>query len=108
MTDAMHDLVGHSIGTMAGTRAALEGVLYRFAPSELESKLAGRSMLDSVLPMKRKARLWGLYLEKFEAIRAEAKDDFDTLFGKAFVDAYEQQLERLEREKPDARQDADA
>ena len=27
MDDAMHDLVGHTIGTMAGTRAALEGVL---------------------------------------------------------------------------------
>ena len=29
----------------------------------------------------------------------EAQDDFHTLFGKAFLSAYEQQLERLEREK---------
>lgn len=108
MTDAMHDLVGHSIGTMAGTRAALEGVLDRFAPSELESKLAGRSVLDSVFPAKRQARLWNLYLQKFEAIRVEAKDDFDNLFGKAFVAAYEQQLDRLESEAPAAARAADA
>jgi len=95
MTDAMRDLVGHTIGTMAGTRAALEGVLGRFRPSALEAKLVGRSVLDSVLPLGRKAKLWELYLQHFEAIREEAQEDFHTLFGKAFLEAYEDQLERL-------------
>ncbi|WP_140629065.1 type VI secretion system-associated FHA domain protein TagH [Methylibium rhizosphaerae] len=99
MTDAMNDLVGHAIGTMAGTRAALEGVLGRFRPTELEAKLVGKSVLDSLLPMNRKAKLWELYLTHFEAIREEAQEDFHTLFGKAFLAAYEQQLERLQREK---------
>jgi FHA domain-containing protein len=96
MTDAMHDLVGHTIGTMAGTRAALEGVLDRFTPQQLEAKLAGHSVLDSVLPMHRKARLWELYLQNFEAIRNEAQDDFHSLFGRAFLEAYEQQLAQLQ------------
>ena len=100
MTDAMNDLVGHAIGTMAGTRAALEGVLGRFAPRELEAKLVGNSVLDSVLPMNRKAKLWELYLQHHQAIRDEAQEDFHTLFGKAFLAAYEQQLERLRRDKP--------
>ena len=100
MTDAMHDLVGHTIGTMAGTRAALEGVLDRFTPQQLEAKLTGHSMLDSVLPMNRKAKLWALYLQHFEAIRNEAQDDFHSLFGRAFLAAYEQQLERLQRDEP--------
>jgi FHA domain-containing protein len=95
MQDAMRDLVGHSIGTMAGMRAALEGVLARFEPGQLEGKLTGRGVIDSVQPMNRKARLWELYLQHFEAIRAEAQDDFDTLFGKAFLAAYEEQLARL-------------
>lgn len=99
MTDAMNDLVGHAIGTMAGTRAALEGVLGRFAPQELEAKLVGKSVLDSVLPMNRKAKLWELYLQHYEAIRDEAQEDFQALFGKAFLAAYEQQLERLRRDK---------
>ncbi|HSC65865.1 MAG TPA: type VI secretion system-associated FHA domain protein TagH [Caldimonas sp.] len=99
MTDAMNDLLGHAIGTMAGTRAALEGVLKRFGPHELEAKLASKSVLDSVLPMNRKAKLWELYLQHYESIRDEAQEDFHTLFGRAFLAAYEQQLERLRREK---------
>ena len=98
MTDAMHDLVGHSIGTVVGMRAALEGVLGRFEPDALEAKLASKSLLDAVLPMQRKARLWELYLQHFEGIRAEAQDDFQALFGKAFLAAYEQQLDRLHEE----------
>ena len=88
--------------TMAGTRAALEGVLKRFGPQELEAKLASKSVLDSVLPMNRKAKLWELYLQHYESIRDEAQEDFHTLFGRAFLAAYEQQLERLRREKPAA------
>jgi FHA domain-containing protein len=99
MSDAMNDLVGHAIGTMAGTRAALEGVLGRFTPQDLEAKLAGKSVIDSVLPMNRKAKLWELYLQHYDGIRDEAQEDFQTLFGKAFLAAYEQQLERLRREK---------
>ncbi|WP_161974537.1 type VI secretion system-associated FHA domain protein TagH [Piscinibacter terrae] len=99
MSDAMNDLVGHAIGTMAGTRAALEGVLGRFTPHDLEAKLAGKSVIDSVLPMNRKAKLWELYLQHYDGIRDEAQEDFQTLFGKAFLAAYEQQLERLKREK---------
>ncbi len=99
MTDAMNDLLGHAIGTMAGTRAALEGVLKRFAPQELEAKLASDSVLDSLLPMNRRSKLWELYLQHYESIRDEAQDDFHKLFGRAFLAAYEQQLERLRREK---------
>ncbi|MGC3987186.1 MAG: type VI secretion system-associated FHA domain protein TagH [Pseudorhodoferax sp.] len=101
MHDAMQDLVGHTIGSMAGTRAALEGVLARFEPTVLESQLRGRSVLDSVLPQNRKARLWELYLRHFEALREEAREDFHALFGKAFLEAYEEQLQRLARHAGD-------
>ena len=99
MLDAMNDLVGHAIGTMAGTRAALEGVLGRFAPNELEARLERKSLLDSVLPMNRRAKLWDLYVQHYVAIHDEAQEDFHALFGKAFMAAYEEQLERLRDEK---------
>jgi FHA domain-containing protein len=95
MRDAMHDLVGHSIGTMAGMHAALAGVLQRFEPQQLETKLTSKSVMDSVLPMNRKAKLWDLYLQHFDAIRNDVQEDFHTLFGKAFVAAYEAELDRL-------------
>jgi len=102
MQDAMHDLVGHSIGTMAGMRAALAGVLSRFEPGELEHKLVGKSVVDSLLPMNRKAKLWDLYLQHFDSIRNDAQDDFHNLFGAAFVAAYEDQLDRLASPGSDA------
>ncbi len=97
MDDAMHDLVGHSIGTVAGLRAAVDGMLDRFAPQALEAKLTGHSVFDTLLPGTRKARLWDLYLAHHRSIHDEAQEDFHTLFGKAFLAAYEQQIERLER-----------
>lgn len=100
MRDAMVDLVGHSIGTVQGMRAALEGLLERFDPAALEAKLGAGSVLDSLLPMNRKARLWELYLQHFRTLRDEAEDDFHALFGKAFVAAYEQQVERLKARGP--------
>lgn len=97
MDDAMHDLVGHTVATVAGMRAAVEGMLSRFAPEPLERKLVSGSMLDSLLPMHRKARLWDLYLQHHEQICDEAQEDFHTVFGKAFLEAYEQQIEQLKR-----------
>jgi len=99
MDDAMLDLVGHSIGTVAGMRAAIEGMLARFDPAALEEKLGAGSRLSNLLPASRKARLWELYLQHHRQIRDEAEEDFHTLFGRAFVAAYEEQVDRLEREQ---------
>lgn len=99
VADAMDDLLGHTIGTMVGMRAALEGVLARFEPEQLETKLVGRSMLDSLLPMNRRAKLWELYLQHYESVKTEAQDDFHNLFGRAFLQAYEEQLDRLDAER---------
>ncbi|MCB1895085.1 MAG: type VI secretion system-associated FHA domain protein TagH [Zoogloeaceae bacterium] len=97
MRDAYNDLRSHQFGFVAGMRAALEGVLKRFTPSVLERRLTRKSMMDSVLPMHRKAKLWDLYIEMYEDISREAEDDFHTLFGKEFLRAYEEQIERLEQ-----------
>lgn len=105
VADAMDDLLGHTIGTMVGMRAALEGVLARFEPEQLEAKLVGRSMLDSLLPMNRRAKLWELYLQHYDAVKAEAQDDFHNLFGRAFLQAYEEQLDRLDAERRQAARD---
>ena len=43
----------------------------------------------------RKARLWDQFVALYGTIAAEAEDDFHTLFGKAFLEAYEEQMARL-------------
>ncbi len=99
MEDAMKDLIGHMIGSVAGMRAALEGSLDNFTPEMLEKTLGQGSMLDSLVPMGRKARLWELYLLRYQTLRESAQDDFHTVFGKAFLAAYEQQVERLKKKE---------
>jgi FHA domain-containing protein len=96
--DAFDDLRAHQLGVMAGMKAALDGVLQRFDPQQLEGKLAKKSGLSSLIPSSRKARLWELFQELFGQLTAEAQDDFDELFGKAFLRAYQAQLDRLQNE----------
>ena len=97
VNDVMDDLLGHAIGTMAGMRAALAGVLGRFEPGQLEAKLGAGGMMDTLVPMHRRAKLWELYLQHFKRIQGDAEEDFHELFGKAFIRAYEDQLDRLNR-----------
>jgi len=88
MREAYEDLRAHQFATLAGMRAALE------------SRLAQRSIVDSLLPAKRKARMWELFNEMYKQLAAEASDDFHELFGKAFLEAYDQHIEQLSRERP--------
>jgi FHA domain-containing protein len=99
LKDAYDDLRSHQFGVMAGTQAALAGVLARFNPAQLEQRLTQKSMLDSVVPMHRKAKLWDLFTDLYSDISKEAEEDFNTLFGKAFVKAYEAQIEKLRQEQ---------
>jgi len=96
LRDAMVDLQSHQLGVNAGIRAALEAVLDRFDPVELESQLSARSVLDSLVPAHRRARLWELYLEHYRTVREEAQEDFHRLFGEAFLRAYDEQVRGLE------------
>lgn len=98
LDDAYTDLRAHQVGVVAGMRAALDGVFERFEPERIEARLSGRSMLDGLLPgLNRRARCWDLFMETYGQLSREAAEDFHTLFGKAFVAAYEAQIEELKR-----------
>lgn len=96
LRDALIDLQSHQIGVMAGMRAALDAMLDRFDPSQLEPQLSTKSVLDSLVPAVRRAHLWELYLEHYRSLRQDAQEDFDRLFGEAFREAYEAQVRSLE------------
>jgi FHA domain-containing protein len=98
MRDAFDDLRAHQLAVMAGMRSALDGVLQRFNPKQLEGELTQRSAISALLPALRKARLWDLFQDLFAQLSSEAQDEFEDLFGQAFLDAYEDQLDRLAAE----------
>lgn len=95
MRDAWQDLRAHEFGVMVGMRAALAHVIEQFAPEALERNIAAKSRLDAIFAANRKARLWDQFVKLYADIAREAEDDFHTLFGKAFLKAYEEQMERL-------------
>jgi FHA domain-containing protein len=98
MKDANDDLRSHQFGFMAGMRAALAGVLERFDPVQLEKRITQKTMMDSLLPINRKAKLWDLFSERYREISFEAEEDFHMLFGKEFLRAYEAQIAKLEQD----------
>ena len=100
MRDAFDDLRAHEVGVIAGTRAALTEVLGKFDPAALGDRLAKGSVIETLMPSARKAKLWDMYLERYLQIRREAEDDFQSIFGRAFVQAYERETARIKGESP--------
>ena len=88
VADACESLRSHQAGFVAGMRAALESVLGRFDPAELEKRVPESSLADSLMPMNHKAKLWAMYEELYGEIARDAQGDFSMLFGEEFLRAY--------------------
>lgn len=99
MAEALDELLAQATATGAGTRAARDGMLRRFAPSALQQRLEAADTPAPWWPAQRQARLWAQYQQHYELLRDQAQADFDALFGQAFVAAYEQRLQWLRQEK---------
>jgi FHA domain-containing protein len=96
VTEAFDDLRAHQVALLAGMRAALDTVMSRFDPTALEQRLAPGGALENLIPANRRARLWSAYAEEYARIVSEIEDDFDALLGRAFLKAYQAQLQALE------------
>ncbi len=94
--DALGDLQSHQLGMVAGMRAALLTLLKRFDPATMNSTTPHDGSLgEKLLPGGREARLWR-QLQQLHAETTEAvEDDFQAVFGRAFQQAYDKEMERL-------------
>ncbi len=97
--EAFEDLKIHQVATMAGMEAAMKLVLKRFNPAMLEQRIQKNNVLDTVLPMKRKAEMWRLFTELYAEIAKEAEADFSAVFGQSFIRAYDQHVKQLQLAK---------
>jgi type VI secretion system protein len=89
--EGFNDIKAHQLAVMAGIQAALNRLLERFDPHNLETRLQ-QTVFDSFLPASRKAKYWDLFTTEYQAIAREAEDDFNELFGDEFARAYEERL----------------
>jgi len=91
--DAQRDLSGHMKGVVAGARASIYAVMRRVGPHGFEEQLPPGTVLDALMPSRRKAALWRLYKKEYKVIAADAKDPFKGVLGPDFVAAYEKEVD---------------
>ena len=94
MDDAYRDLRGHQKGVVVGTRASMDKVIRRLRPERIESALKPNP-LHALVPFQRKAALWDLYRQQHHGVAGESQDQFKTLFGADFLEAYETEVARV-------------
>jgi FHA domain-containing protein len=87
-------LRAHEVGVIAGTRAAFTEVLRRFDPKELEQRPRQGRPSRRHPAGHRDAKLWELFVARFQEVYKDAQDDFDSLYGLAFTQAYEAEVKR--------------
>ena len=97
--EAFEDLKIHQVATMAGMDAAMKLLLKRFNPAVLEQRIQKNDVLDRMLPMKGKARMWELFNELYAEIAKEAEADFSAVFGQSFIRAYDKHVNQLQLAK---------
>ncbi|PLR37309.1 type VI secretion system-associated FHA domain protein TagH [Chimaeribacter californicus] len=102
--DALIDLQAHQLGMIAGIRAIISAMLQSFNPDRLEEEArregnAPRFSLSS----NRKAALWDHFAKTYQKTAGEVENDFHTLFGEAFLRAYDAEVNQYKDSqiKPD-------
>jgi predicted component of type VI protein secretion system len=91
--DACEDLRTHELALMAGMRAAIQGALRRFDPNAIERAFEKSQKGFSL--SSRKARLWEMFVVEQDKLSRDAQDDFNKVFGRDFMGAYQAQLRRV-------------
>ncbi len=94
MRECFRDLKAQNTAMQAAMRAALEELLTRFDPKELEERFE-RGGKRGVFGTQSKAKYWDFYTELFAGLSQRPPDGFPHLFVEAFAKAYEAKLRAL-------------
>lgn len=92
--ESFESIAEHQVAILAGIRAAFKGVIERFDPVLLEQRFA-KHKKSSLIPASQKAKNWEAYLEYYNELAGDIDNSFQYLFGDEFVQAYEEQLQKL-------------
>jgi len=99
LAGAFDDLKAHELAVIAGTRAALAAVAQRFDPARIAARGAEPGRFDSLFPAAYKARLWDRLVATHAELARDADEELQRLIGEKFSKAYDEQVERLRRER---------
>lgn len=92
--EACRDVRDHQAAVQAAMRLAFESMLSHFDPERMQEEF-DRRMKGAIIGVPGKLRYWDLYRDRYGELIEDAEAGFRSLFGEAFAQAYEEQLERL-------------
>lgn len=92
--EGFQGIAEHQVAVVAGMQAAFRGMIERFNPTNLESRFEKYKGL-SLLSLGNKSKRWNAYKEYHQGLVDNLDDSFQHLFGYDFVQAYEDQMQRL-------------
>ena len=101
--DAFHDLHAHQLAIVAGMRAALVDLLGRFSPERIVQRAGEANRIERALPILRDASLWQHYARLHREMALAVEDDFGAVFGKAFLNAYDEEVRHYHARRESAR-----
>lgn len=92
--EGFEGIAEHQIAILAGIRTAFKGVLERFNPDDLEKRFEKYNK-SGIIPGMTKAKNWDSYTRYYHDLIDDMDNSFQHLFGYEFVQAYEEQLQKL-------------
>ena len=103
LNDAHRDLLVHQVAMVAGMRAAVFELFSRLGPQAAENAEGPAHGLSRV-SMLRAAALWQRHCTQHAQLLENLDDDFEAIFGREFLRAYEAQSRATADPDPDAGQ----
>lgn len=92
--EGFQGIAEHQVAVLAGMQAAFKGMIERFDPEALEKRFEKYNK-SGVIQFGQKGKNW----QSYKAFHADLMNDIDNsfqhLFGYDFVQAYEEQMQRL-------------
>jgi len=92
--ESFHGISEHQLAVLAGIQAAFRGMLERLDPASLEQRFE-KYRKAGMLKVGQKSKNWDSYKEFHQDLVNNIDNSFQHLFGYDFVQAYEDQLQRL-------------
>lgn len=88
VAEALCDIQLHELAMVAAMQAATHALMRRLDPAPLRAEAERGG--GGLLPVQRRARAFELYEALHASVMQRLADDFDSVFGKAFAQTYEQ------------------
>jgi len=92
--EAFRDLRNHQAATVKALQIACRELLDQLDPERLEDRFQHAGKPSGLLSGSPKARYWELYRDAYQSIAGFSDDNFASVIGAKFADAYDREIEQ--------------